>query len=119
MSDIYILIASARNAYGLLHEHLGSWLSGVLTFVPEVDLRPVQVMQEVWTVIGLEPALVQVLAEDLRLCWRDGQLCLSEGWERLSGALLGIWQFKQFSDIRWVTVGSSCRRLIGALLSGF
>ena len=40
-------------------------------------------------------------------------------WDTLTDALQGRWQFIEFTDSRWFTVGTSCRHLLAALMSGF
>jgi hypothetical protein len=125
MEDVYIVVAAVRNSYGLVHSHLGKWLDAHLAFVPDADCPSAQELQALWTVLGLEPELVETLCS-LRLHWASGKLnvaasCASREAlvEELSAVLLGIWHFKQFTTSRWVTVGCSCRSLLGALLTGF
>ena len=126
MDDVYISIASVRNAHGLVIGHLGDWIKKVTHFLPESHLPPVAFLHDQWTVSGLEHDLVDLLAEGLRGQWKDDRLqvldtCLQwpDLWEELSAAVLGVWQFRKFTTSRWVTVGCSCRSLIGALLTGF
>ena len=83
-------------------------------------------MQELWTALGVEPAVVEQLASHLRFTWKNGYTFVSkasldcEGGiiNHVTGALLGLWKFQRFSDSRWVTVGHSCRTLVCGLLSG-
>ena len=125
MEDIYIVVASVRNSYDLVYSRLGKWLDAHLVFVPDEGCPSADELQDLWTVLGLEPDLVEALCS-LRLHWAGGKLnvaasCTSnEGLvEDLSAVLLGIWKFRQFTTSRWVTVGCSCRSLLGALLTGF
>jgi hypothetical protein len=127
MNDIYIVIAAVRNSFGLLHLYLAPWLSAKLTFVADELLPSMDDRALIWTALGAEPALVQQLAFELRLQWKDDQLQIAASCaelednllEKLTAALLGLWEFRQFSASRWATVGTSCRGLVAAMLSGF
>ena len=126
MGDMYIIVASVRNAYVLLHQHLAHWLQAKLVLVPDHELPPVQERVDLWTALGVDPDLVELLACKLRLQWEGGKVEIAESCadlpdllETLSTALLGLWQFQQFSASRWVTIGASCRNLVAAWLSGF
>ena len=127
MNDIFIVIAAGRNSFGLLHHYLATWLSAKLTFVADELLPPMDDRAAIWTALGAEPALVQQLAFELRLQWKDDQLQIAASCaelednllEKLTASLLGLWEIKQFSASRWATVGTSCRGLLAAMLSGF
>eukprot|EP00974_Lingulodinium_polyedra_P045921 4402472-Lingulodinium_polyedra.AAC.1 len=123
---MYIVVASVRNSFGLLTEHLSSWLQSKLVFLPDAEFPPAEDRAELWRALAVEPELVEILAYDLHLQWQEGQLqvvasSLVSGdiLHKVSGALLGLWEFKQFTTSRWVTVGTSCRSLAAALVTGF
>ena len=122
---LYIVVESLRNSYGQLLQYLGNWVVRSLQFVPDENLPPVEDRTILWTALGLDPTLVEVLACQLRLQWKGGRLqvaasCLNlpDVMETVSSALLGVWHFKRFSDSRWITVGCSCRTLVASLLTG-
>ena len=126
LQDVFIVVASVRNSYGLLCDHLGRWLREKVTFVPADQLPPMQERYELWTSLGAEPELAETLAFVLRLQWRDDRLevaasCASQEdlMEQLSGTLLTLWEFRQFTTSRWATIGTSCRGVVAAILSGF
>ena len=127
MNDIFIVIAAVRNSFALLHQYLAPWLSAKLTFVADHLLPPMDDRAAIWTALGAEPALVQQLAFELKLQWKDDQLQIAASCaalednllEKLTASLLGLWEFRQFSASRWATVGTSCRGLVAAMLSGF
>jgi hypothetical protein len=122
MKDMYIIIESLRNAYGLLHLHMGQWLLDKVKFVNEPVPR--EDLEALWTALGVDSDWVDTLA-CLGVIWRGGCLEVSaehasdvDLFDTLSGALLRLWGFAAFSDSRWVTVGRSCRTLTMGLLSG-
>ena len=92
--------------FGLLHLHLGPWLSTHFEAVPDEQLPPIEDRAELWTALGLEPDLVDLLANRLRLQWdlNAGKLqvaasCVAKGYllANLSQALLCIWELNKFS----------------------
>lgn len=126
IQDVFIVVASVRNSFGLLVDHMGRWLHNKVLFVPDDDLPPMQERYELWTALGAEPELAEMLAFELRLQWCDSRLqvaasCTSieDLMGKISGALLALWEFRQFTSSRWATIGTSCRGVVAALLSGF
>ena len=114
MEDVYIVVASVRNSYGLVHSYLGKYLDACLAFVPDDERPMAEDLRELWTALGLEPELVETVCT-LRLHWASGKLnvvasCASNAAlvEELSAVVLGNWHFKQFTTSRWVIVGCSC-----------
>ena len=125
MKGLYIVIESLRNSYGQVLSYLGDWIVRSLQFVPDENLPSEEERAVLWTALGLDPTLVDVLACKLRLQWNGARLQVAASCmdmpdviETLSSALLGVWHFKKFSDSRWITVGCSCRTLIASLLTG-
>eukprot|EP00974_Lingulodinium_polyedra_P008540 815241-Lingulodinium_polyedra.AAC.1 len=125
MKDAYIVFAAVRNSYGQLYTYLWPWIQDHLQYVAEQDLPPVGERTCLWTSLGLEPAVVEWLADDLKLEWKEGRLRVVDTWatktdviEQVAAALLTVWKFKPFSSSRWVTVGVSCRTMVAALLTG-
>lgn len=123
LKDIYIGIEALRNSYDLLQRFLGSWVSQVVRFVEQ----PVsaEVLAELWIALGISADMVEVLAHDLHLIWKDGFLEVdarlqgdSDLLEKVSGCLLYIWKWKSVCESRWCTVGTSCRVVVGGFLSG-
>ena len=126
MQDMFIVVAAARNSYVLLHQHMASWLQSTIVLIPDSELLPIQGRIELWTALGIEPTLVEVVASELRLQWKDGKLQVAASCvkapdllDTVSSALLGLLGFWQLCSSKWVTVGISCRRMVAAWLSGF
>lgn len=120
MSDLFICIASLRNAYDLLVREMPAWLMKVVTFGE--DSMPCGHL--VWTALGVESTWVDQLLE-LKLFWQDGQLHISRSLmddpdmtEKITSSLLYLWKFVSFSQGRWLTTGSSSKALMRAILSG-
>jgi len=126
MKDVYIIISSVMNSYDLVHGHLAAWLNEHMHFVPADALPHSDQLFSLWTALGVEPELADVLSSDLRLRWEGGRLDVAEVcsagdnvFGNVAEALFGLWKFKTFSTSRWVSVGTSCRSFVAALLTGF
>ena len=53
LKDMWITIESVRNSYGLLHQHMGSWLLDTVTFTE--DTMSPETLKELWTLLGQPP----------------------------------------------------------------
>eukprot|EP00969_Alexandrium_andersonii_P142742 6310506-Alexandrium_andersonii.AAC.1 len=71
MKDLFIVAQAAKNSFDLVYDHLPGWTQSKLTFVPDKDMPPIALRQEMWTALGVEPALVDLVACQLRLQWRE------------------------------------------------
>lgn len=78
----------------------------------------------VWVAFGVPPQLIEIIL-DLRLKWRDDRAIVAwehrgrEGaFEDVSMVLLGLMQFDNFSDSRWLGAGPACRDLLRSLMVG-
>ena len=125
MKDMHIILESLRNSSNLIWQSLGAWLGEVLVFKPDTELPEAEVLELLWTALGVEPELVDLLANTFRLTWAGGQLqvaatCMSDPafMEQLSATLLAVWQFTAFTETRWISVGTSCRCFTFGLLTG-
>ena len=125
LKDCFLVIEALRKSADLLHRHLGGWLQDRLRFVPEEDLPAPEHLYELWTSLGVEHEAANILATELRLQWKGGNLEVSETAAQITNivgqvsfVLLSVWRFKAFSDSRWVSVGCSCRALATSLLTG-
>ena len=66
-----------------------------------------------------------LLANDLQLWWEDGSLYFIRDAFKdgdivcvVASALMAVWRFVKFSDSRWLTLGTSARTVVAALLTG-
>ena len=126
LKDIYIIFRSLRESYDLIVDHVHPWLLKIVTFVAEKELPHDEELRLVWTALNLDPEIVQTLVE-LKLVWDPANATLKVGraWashpdlmEKLSGALLSAWEFKLFTESRWMTIGLSSRIMVASILLG-
>jgi hypothetical protein len=107
---------------------MATWFCrGAILPSDEEQLLPPDLLFKLWTALRLDEDLAYELACKMRLLW-DGEarvLRVCKRWaasaslfEAVSGALWSIWRFRLFSDSRWLTVGSCCRALVAAQLTG-
>jgi hypothetical protein len=106
----------------LLHSHLKLFIAKHLVFSD--DPRPADGVERLWVGVGVEPCVAANLVA-LGLRWSVGRLLVNTAWqeatdmiEQVSGLMLAIFQFRKFTDRRWVTVGESCRTLVASQCVG-
>eukprot|EP00971_Amphidinium_carterae_P329045 6461292-Amphidinium_carterae.1 len=104
---------------------ISSWLLAVVLPVPEADLPSYSALSEMWMLLDVPEAEMEVLLE-FGAHWREGRLRLNSNklhepaWcENFSSCLLGMWSISQFSEGRWGTLGKSCRSLARCVLTGY
>ena len=122
LKDMWICIESLRNAYGLLHQRMGSWLLDRARFTDHTH-HP-ETLRELWTLLGQPPEVVEHLVS-LRALFRDEHLEVAaelqndpDLWDKLTFALLQVMRFQKYSESRWLTIGCSMRTLVASLLLG-
>ena len=127
LKDLFIVMQSLKNSFNLVTERLTPWLALRLIFTDREECPPGHELLDLWTAMGVDPVLAEQLASDMALHWdfELGALRVAadfretkEAFEEIAGALMGIWNFRPFSDSRWVTVGLSCRSLVAGLMTG-
>ena len=71
--------------------------------------------EEFWRSLSVDSEVVELVVK-MGLWWDDdsGHLVVLDKWggqhdifQRIQDGLLGVWEFKTFTDSRWVTVGTS------------
>lgn len=97
----------ASGHFSLLAKWVGAWLTKRLAFE---DWR-CDIVQEVYMALDCDPGELDTLV-DLQLRFRDGRLLVAakhEGTEGLIDLLLGVllktWQFRRWSESRWLSLG--------------
>ena len=127
LKDVYVIVEGILNSMGQLREdHFANWLVSHLSMVPDEQLPAADELRELWTALGADAEVTDILASELRLTHRDGRILVSamlvdksDVIGTVSQALQALWHFKKFTASRWCTVGTACRSLIIALLTGF
>jgi hypothetical protein len=119
---LHVSVESLRNSYDLLHRFLKPFIAAHLQFDErEYDYQEVY---SFWLLLSVEEEVAAELAE-LNLHWEGNVLWVSsksrdqEGLlEKVSACALAVFKFKDFTASRWLTVGCSCRSLVGSLAIG-
>lgn len=126
LKDLWAIMASLRNSYNLLHEHLAPWLLRNVQWT-EGELPESESWEAVWSVLGVDAQLIHVITKELAMRWdpTTATLRVAKQWsnspeamEKISGALLSLWAFRSFSDSRWATIGATCKALVCGWLTG-
>ena len=125
MRDIYIGFESLRRSSDLLSKNIFEWLGQHLHPCEDRGAEWTEARLQLWMDLGVDPETSVLLAQQLQLQW-DGQRmhhlqgAFSDGDlpESVASALLAVWRFAHFSESRWLTVGTSCRTMVAAHLTG-
>ena len=127
LKGVFKVFRALRNSYDLIIEYLPNWLLSTVVWTPEDRCPSPQYQDKLWQILGVDAELARIIAYDLKMHWdfKDKVLRIDESWqkhgkamEEISGALLGVYHFRPFSDSRWVTIGCNCRTLVASLLLG-
>lgn len=121
MKSAYITVESLRNSFSQLVSNLPGWLATVLTFE---DDRNAEHRYDMWVCLGVVPDLIEALME-LHLRWEAGRLVVARSfearadcWEAVSFALLSLWRYAEWSDSRWLSMGSACKVMLASMATG-
>ena len=125
LRDTYVSIESLRNSTGLIHKHIAEWTAARLRSRSQRGLDWVDLRRRLWHALGVDLETVEVLADTLEFEFIDGHIYVSvntfgspELIDLVTSALLSTWRFRKWSTSRWLTVGTSSRVLVAALLTG-
>jgi hypothetical protein len=121
--DLHITIESLRNAFLMLHSHLGAFLQEANIGFDHEPYDRDQVY-EFWVALGVGGDVVDIFV-DLNPWFSEGRLWVSGQWEghpqleeRLAKVIVYLLKLKRFTESRWCTIGPSCRALVGCLSVG-
>ena len=114
------VLASLRGGFQELATHVAAWVTAHLSF-QDWDFEHREFL---WTMLGLSAEWVEVMS-DLHIRWQGDRLCVAKAHlynERVVSlvvaALMRVWQFREWTDSRWLTIGPSSRTMVAALLLG-
>ena len=124
IKDLHISIESLRNGYSLLLSHLGGFLAERVRFKPLAELPDEHILQQLWTSLGVADDTRDFLVKH-RAIFLNDVLCVHDAYsdsasllEQLSSHLLRVWNFRQFTDSRWTTMGRALRPIAAGWLTG-
>ena len=126
--DLHIAINSYRACMHAATAGLGSWLQKALEGRASSNLPSGEELRSLYAALGLSSSMLESVCEEMRLSWspEDQRLYVLDGFlasdgcvSKLSVILLSIWKVQAFTLSRWLTVGTSCRQLALAAVTGF
>ena len=120
MRSAYIAVASLRTSFTTLAEHAASWVQVRIEFEDWESLaRPT-----LWELLVSDPELRAVLTH-MQLRFSAGRLRVARSYlgsttvvNEVVTVLLRLWQFHNFCDSRWCTLGPVARTMVASLLLG-
>ena len=125
MRDTYVAVESLRNSHDLLSIHLSEWVTTRLQFVGDMGPERVNQRRTLWSALGVDHEAVDILSE-LQFSYDAGRLTVvhtagdiyDDVVSVIIACLSSVWRFVKFTTSRWLTVGTSARALVAALLTG-
>ncbi|CAE8697185.1 unnamed protein product [Polarella glacialis] len=128
LKDAHISIQSLRNSMNILQGHVGRWVANIISFIPDRTFAVVDEMRAVWdTPVRNDAETVELVSVILQIRFN----CIAQRLEIAESArslpdligaivstLMSVWQFRQFTDSRWLTVGDAGRTIAAGLLTG-
>ena len=108
-----------------MSKHMALWVSKRLRLVPPRDLDWVESRRVLFNALSVVWETVELLSATLQLEFRNGELLVSNAAEVdgdivecVCATLKSAWKFVKLTTSRWLTVGTSARTLVVALLTG-
>ena len=125
---LHVALNSYRACMHAATAGLGSWLQKTLEGRASPNLPAADELRSLYAALGLSASSLDSVCDEIRLTWSPSEQRLyvldtflgSEGCiSKLSVLLLSMWKVQAFTLSRWLTVGTSCRQLALAAVSGF
>eukprot|EP00971_Amphidinium_carterae_P342895 6482354-Amphidinium_carterae.3 len=126
--NLYLGLTSMRFVAATCLSILPKWFTQVLKPVSESACKAETQLRELYVVLGVPADLLGLICEEARLWWdsvqgklevADSFLARVDSLEVLSDLLLALWQFKTFTESRWLSIGASCRAWALGVKTGF
>eukprot|EP00971_Amphidinium_carterae_P346237 6487582-Amphidinium_carterae.4 len=122
---LYIGILASKNAFVHVLCGLQDALYALLCPCPSSELPSENDLTALWLALEVDPELAKELAS-FRVCIAGGEIKVladrlnrPDFWTRFSQTLLSAWTIKPFCGSRWLTVGTSCRSILLAWMTGY
>ena len=129
LRDCYVGIESLRNSADLISSQMTLWIARRMRFRPDKGDDWKERQQALFEALDVPFDLVDCLVYKLQLCYDDttGVLEIFDGAQdeldqdvvsEIAAVLTSVWRFSRFSESRWLTIGTSARTLVAAMITG-
>lgn len=122
MKEVYKLFAAVRSGFSILADNVFEWVSVRLVF--KDSAMHSESLARVWRTLGMQPDWVDELV-DLELRFEECGLCVAARHatspnliRRIAKMQLRVWQFRAWTESRWLSIGGRARVMISALHLG-
>jgi hypothetical protein len=122
MTALYGSVEALRDSYSSICKGINEWIPRVVQF-EDWELTE-QEQYQLWLIFGLPHTVVEVLV-DLQLHFSEGRLKVAKKWEHVDSSaqfirtcLVSVFEFREWTDSRWISMGRSSRRMAASLLLG-
>ena len=105
MRDLYISVEALRNSTDLLHSKMNSWIVQRLDFREARGLDWVCRQRDLWTALGVEADIVELLATELELCFEGSRLCVKHGAKVCVQNIFLVYEFGCFRKKHYEALG--------------
>ena len=103
LRDVFDCVAAVRSSYGQIMAYMPMWVVRKLDVVDDSELPSADGLAELWLALGLAQDIVDILAQKLRLQWRDGRLRVAASAaaggapivDDVCNVLISVWEFSQ------------------------
>ena len=124
MRMVFIGVASVRNSMDLIITYIAEWVSRTFSFASALGEAEKDLMKTLWKTLHIKDDLIHLLVDVLELRFESDRLLVSQSIATADvinlvvPTLLGVWKISQFTDSRWLSVGTSSRSMVSAQLTG-
>ena len=122
MAGLYGGVASLRDSFSSIITGIGLWLPTVVSFSDSAWAQEEQ--YRFYNLFGLTPPIVEALMA-LQLRYDGTHLCIAarfrdhpESAQLVTTLLLALWQFREWTDSRWLSMGKTSRTMAIAMSTG-
>ena len=124
VSDVFCVVEAVRHTFDALKLHIFGFVQDHLQCHESIDEHPGPADMEFWPCVGVDASWMDVF-QTMQPFWHDDALHvigsnhdLQTVTEDVCRCLLYLCRFQQFTESRWLTVGTCCRFLAGAFSMG-
>ena len=128
LRDVYVGIEPLRNSADIISSQMSLWVTSRLSLKADDRSEEWKTRQnKLWETLDVPFDVAHLLSHQLQLCFVDGRLECYENAEdgleqdivsEICAVLVSMWRFQKFSESRWLTIGTSARRMLAAWATG-
>lgn len=122
MKEVYKQFVAVRSGFALLVTHVQEWIAAHIAY-RDWSL-PREAQEQLWRLLGVAPDVTDLLLF-LEMRFEDGLLCVAAKHANnpriirlVTKVQLKVWQFRAWTESRWLSIGPSARTLVVSVILG-